>query len=142
MTFSVPSPSCRPLLDFAGLFLPRQHVRRGPRGGSHEKFHASPSKKQACFLEGPLSIQQERTRKLLRSPPLLLGRWCVELLMAPPPWSRLWGKGMKRSINQWAKLFYLQLELFCLQLSFFAYSPLRPLLDALCHCKHNSPNCK
>ena len=27
--------------------------------------------------------------------------------------------------------FYLQLELFCLQLSFFAYSPLRPLLDAL-----------
>ena len=33
------------------------------------------------------------------------------------------------------KLFYLQLELFCLQLSFFAYSPLRPLLDALAHCK-------
>ena len=33
------------------------------------------------------------------------------------------------------KLFYLQLELLCLQLSFFAYSPLRPLLDALSHCK-------
>ena len=32
-------------------------------------------------------------------------------------------------------LFYLQLELFCLQLSFFAYSSLRPLLDALSHCK-------
>ena len=31
--------------------------------------------------------------------------------------------------------FYVQLELFCLQLSFFAYSPLRPLLDALSHCK-------
>ena len=29
------------------------------------------------------------------------------------------------------KFFYLQLELFCLQLSFCAYSPLRPLLDAL-----------
>ena len=36
------------------------------------------------------------------------------------------------------KLFYLQLELFCLQLSFFAYSPLRPLLDALSHCKQKS----
>ena len=31
------------------------------------------------------------------------------------------------------KLFYLQLELFCLQWSFFAYSPLRPLSDALSH---------
>ena len=26
-------------------------------------------------------------------------------------------------------------QLFWLQLSFFAYSPLRPLLDALSHCK-------
>ena len=33
----------------------------------------------------------------------------------------------------------LQLELFCLQLSFFAYSPLRPLLDALSHCKQKPP---
>ena len=40
------------------------------------------------------------------------------------------------------KLFYLQLELFCLQLSFFAYSPLRPLLEALSHCKQKSSNCK
>ena len=40
------------------------------------------------------------------------------------------------------KLFYLQLELFCLQLSFFAYSPSRPLLDALSHCKQKSSNCK
>ena len=35
------------------------------------------------------------------------------------------------------KLFYLQLELFCLQLSFFAYSPLRCMLDALSHCQAN-----
>ena len=28
-------------------------LRRGPRGASHEKFHAAPSKKQA-LLEGPL----------------------------------------------------------------------------------------
>ena len=40
------------------------------------------------------------------------------------------------------KLFYLQLELFCLQLSFFAYSSLRRLLDALSHCKQKSSNCK
>ena len=40
------------------------------------------------------------------------------------------------------KLFYLQLELFCLRLSFFAYSPLRPFLDALSHCKQKSSNCK
>ena len=38
-------------------------------------------------------------------------------------------------VNLRGKPFYLQLELFCLQLSFFAYSPLRPLLDALSHCK-------
>ena len=40
------------------------------------------------------------------------------------------------------KLFDSQFELFCLQLSFFAYSPLRPLLDARSHCKHKSSNCK
>ena len=34
-------------------------------------------------------------------------------------------------IINWGKLFYLQLELFCLQLSFCAYSPSRPFLDAL-----------
>ena len=37
------------------------------------------------------------------------------------------------------KLFYWQLELFCLQLSFFAYSPLRPFLEALSHCKQKAP---
>ena len=47
-----------------------------------------------------------------------------------------------RSIQFRGKLFYLQLELFCLQLSFFAYSPLRPLLEALSHCKQKSSNCK
>ena len=40
------------------------------------------------------------------------------------------------------KLFDLQLELFCIQSSFFAYSPLRPLLDALSQCKQKSSNCK
>ena len=35
----------------------------------------------------------------------------------------------------WGKLFYLQLELFCLQLGIFAYSP---LLDALSHCEQKS----
>ena len=36
-----------------------------------------------------------------------------------------------------------QLEFFCLQLSFFAYSLLRPLfLDALSHCKWKSFSCK
>ena len=44
--------------------------------------------------------------------------------------------------SDWGKLFYLQLELFCLQLSFFAYSPFRPLSDALSHCKQKSFNCK
>ena len=42
----------------------------------------------------------------------------------------------------WGKLFYLQLEFFCLQLSFFAYSLLRPFLDALSHCKQKSSPCK
>ena len=43
-----------------------------------------------------------------------------------------WGEGN----GERGKLFYLQLELFCLQLRFFAYSPLTRLLDALSsHCK-------
>ena len=33
---------------------------------------------------------------------------------------------------------FLQLELFYLQLSFFAYSPLRRLLDAPSHCKQKA----
>ena len=36
------------------------------------------------------------------------------------------------------KLFYLELELFYLQLSFFADSPLRCFLDTLPHCKQRS----
>ena len=47
-----------------------------------------------------------------------------------------------RASSERGKLFYLQLELSYLQLSFFAYSPLRPLLDAPCHCKQKSSNCK
>ena len=37
---------------------------------------------------------------------------------------------------------YLQLELFCLQLSFFAYSPLGCFLDTLSRCRQESFNCK
>ena len=44
--------------------------------------------------------------------------------------------------HQRGEAVYLQLELFCIQLSFFAYSPSRPLLDALSHCMQKSPNCK
>ena len=40
------------------------------------------------------------------------------------------------------KLFCLQLELFCLQLSFLACSPLRGLPEALSHCKQESSNRK
>ena len=35
-------------------------------------------------------------------------------------------------------LIYLKLELFCLWLSFFAYSPLRRLWGALSHCKQKA----
>ena len=35
----------------------------------------------------------------------------------------------------WGKFFYLQLELFCLQLSVFAYSPQKCVLDTLSHCQ-------
>ena len=37
------------------------------------------------------------------------------------------------------KFFLLPVSMFCLQLSFFAYSPLRPSLDALSHCKQKTP---
>ena len=36
------------------------------------------------------------------------------------------------------QLFYLQLEHFCLQLSYFAYSPLRWFLEALSHCRQKA----
>ena len=42
-------------------------LRRGPRGASREKFDAAPSKKQACFLEGPLPLRAKGKRDLLRS---------------------------------------------------------------------------
>ena len=47
-------------------------LRRGPRGASHEKFYAAPSKKQACFSEGPLPLKKQKG--LLRTPPPLLLR--------------------------------------------------------------------
>ena len=49
------------------LILGVQKLRRGPRGASHEKFHAAPSKKQARFLEGPLSLRTQGKSDLLRS---------------------------------------------------------------------------
>ena len=67
------------------LILSKEYpVRREPRGWSHEKFHAAPSKKQACFLEGLLPLRNEGKEELLRTPPLLLRRCCVEVFMAYP----------------------------------------------------------
>ena len=43
-------------------------LRRAPRGASHEKFHAAPSKKQARFLEGALSLRTQGKSDLPRSP--------------------------------------------------------------------------
>ena len=65
-------------------------------------------------------------------------------VFAPP---QGWGLGLSEreswgSVFVRGKLFYLQLEPFCLQSSFFAYSPFRPLLDALAHCKQKSSNWK
>ena len=61
--------------------LSRRHVKplfvrpgmpignQGPRGASHEKFHAAPSKKQACFLEDALPLRNKGRGGLLRTPP-------------------------------------------------------------------------
>ena len=48
--------------------LMEKEIRHGPRGASHEKFHAAPSKKQARFLEGPLRLGTQGKSDLLRSP--------------------------------------------------------------------------
>ena len=50
------------------VFVCMYELRHGPRGASHEKFHAAPSKKQARFLEGPLSLRTQGKSDLLRSP--------------------------------------------------------------------------
>ena len=60
-----------------------QGLRRGPSGASHEKFHAAPSKKEARFLEGPLSLRTQGKMTFLEAP-LLLRRCCVELFVAYP----------------------------------------------------------
>ena len=67
------------------------------------------------------------------------------VLFCPPSWGQeicAFLLCMSMTCLKRGKSFYLQLELFCLQLSFFAYSPLRPLLDALSHWKQKSSNCK
>ena len=33
------------------------NFRRGQKGASHAKFHTAPSKKQACFSEGPFLLE-------------------------------------------------------------------------------------
>ena len=60
----------------------------------------------------------------------------------PSVFSKLFQVPSRPDLLYRGKLFYLQLELFCLQLSFFAYSPLRRSLEALSHCKQESSNCK
>ena len=54
----------------------------GPRGASGEKFHAAPSKKQACFLEGTLALRNQRGKGASWNTPLLLRWCCVGLFMA------------------------------------------------------------
>ena len=51
--------------------------------------------------------------------------------------------GSRKKVSKFrGKLFDLQLEFFCLQLGFFAYSPLRALFDALSHSQQKRSNCK
>ena len=45
-----------------------QLLRRGPKGASHKRFHAAPSKKQACFLEGSLTLRNKGKRTFLEPP--------------------------------------------------------------------------
>ena len=40
----------------------------GQGGGSHEKFHVAPCKKQACFLEGPLPLGNAGNGAFLEPP--------------------------------------------------------------------------
>ena len=75
-----------------------------------------------CGISGDLAPSMRKSLAIA-----IVRFWCAKVYFYP------WARG---------KFFYLQLECFFLQLSFFAYSPLRPLLDALSHCKHKSSNCK
>ena len=52
------------------------------------------------------------------------------------PWDR---PGSNKLFFYGGSFFTCSWSFFCLQLSFFAYSPLRPLLDALSHCKQKAP---
>ena len=81
----------------------RKPQKRGPRGASHENFHAAPSKKQARILEGPLSLEIKGKATFLEAP-LLLRRCCVELFVAYPlllpsykPQKSLWFRCAKAS---------------------------------------------
>ena len=63
-------------------------LRRVPRGASHEKFHAAPSKKQVRFLEGPLLLRTQEKSDLLGSPfastKVLRGTFCGLSPFSPP----------------------------------------------------------
>ena len=84
---------------------------------------------QKLFWRGPTIFG--RARSLVRFPP--------PIRFAPP---RITAQiAVRRGFvnTHGGKLFHIQLEFLCLQLSFFAYSPLRPVLDALSHCKQKTP---
>ena len=51
-----------------GILFREAKLRCGPRGVSHEKFHAAPSQKQTRFLEGPFSLRTQGKSNLLGNP--------------------------------------------------------------------------
>ena len=63
------------------------NLRRGPRGASHKKFHAAPSKKQARFLEGPFLLELKGKATFLEAPfaskKVLRGTFCGSPPSAP-----------------------------------------------------------
>ena len=64
-----------------------------------------------------------------KTPTIILGQACLGALL-------------RNNFSAGGSFFYLQLELLCLQLIFFAYNPLGCFLDALSHCKQKNSNCK
>ena len=109
--------------DILGRISLATHVGRSRQSRNYTK-HGPPE----LFPMSDVGAQERRGPNLWQLPPT--NPLCLPTGLPAPA-----------RIN-WGKLFYLQLELFCLQLSFFAYSPLRPSLDALSHCKQKSSNCK
>ena len=136
---------------FLGVFW----ALKMPKGTQKHSLGHSKAGAQNCskrtpwgtFRPGPRStpVNGGRDRKPRTPRTEVCGAKCVswqvspllDLELAPRSFpTTAWGGVL------WGKFFYLQLELFCLQLSFFAYSALRPLLDAVSHCKQRNSNCK